>query len=77
MISIYPNPNMGNFRLFNAENEEMIISIYNVYGQMVTETMIRPGDNSLAMAGASKGIYVIRFGSKDGKITGTTRMIVY
>ncbi|MFA4862751.1 MAG: lamin tail domain-containing protein, partial [Bacteroidales bacterium] len=77
MIRIYPNPNEGSFRLINPYNEEMLVSIYSVYGQMVTEIMIKPGDNSLALANTSKGTYVIRFSSKNGKILGTELMIIY
>jgi len=77
MIRIYPNPNEGSFRLINPYNEEMLVSIYSVYGQMVTEIMIKPGDNSLPLANTSKGTYVIRFSSKNGKILGTELMIIY
>jgi len=77
VIRIYPNPNEGSFRLVNPYNDEMLVSIYSVYGQLVTETMIIPEDNSMVLANASKGIYIIRFSSKDGKFLGTERMIVY
>jgi len=76
-IRIYPNPNDGNFRLINPFNEEMLVSIYSVYGQLVTEIVIKPGDNSLALTWSSKGIYVIRYSSMNGKIQRTERMMIY
>jgi PKD repeat protein len=77
MIRIYPNPNEGSFRLVNPYNTELYVSIYSVYGQKVTETVIKSGDNSMSLAGASNGIFIIRFSSKDGKILGTEQIIVY
>jgi PKD repeat protein len=76
-LGIYPNPNTGSFRLINPFNEEMLLSIYTVYGQLVKEEMIVPGDNSLVISEASKGIYIIRYGSQDGKIQKTGRMVIY
>ena len=55
----------------------MLVSIYSAYGQKVTETVIKPGDNSMALAGAAKGIYVIRFSSMDGMNRGTKYLMVY
>jgi len=76
-LSIYPNPNHGSFRLMNPFSEEMLVSIYSVYGQLVNEIRVKSGDNSIALTGASAGIYFIRFGSRDGKIISTERMVIY
>jgi hypothetical protein len=76
VITINPNPNKGTFRLFNPYNEEVLISIYSVYGQPVAESMINPGDNYLALNDVSEGIYLLRYCSKDGKIQKTERMII-
>jgi PKD repeat protein len=76
-IQIYPNPNNGSFRLVNPFSEEMLVSVYSVYGQLVNKISVKPGDNSLSLTRASAGIYVVRFGSKDGKIMKTERMVIY
>lgn len=76
-IRIYPNPNNGSFRLINQFSEEMLVSVYSVYGQLVNEISVKPGDNSFGLTGASSGIYVIRFSSRDGKIMKTERMVIY
>jgi hypothetical protein len=43
----------------------------------VTEIIINPGDNSLILTGISKGLYFVRYSSKDGNIRNSDRMIVY
>ena len=38
MINIFPNPNNGTFTLevFNVENEDVYVNIYNIHGQKVS-----------------------------------------
>lgn len=76
-ISIYPNPNNGSFRLVNTLNEEIVVAVYSIYGQLVQELMLSPGDNSMTLKDAAEGIYMIRYSSKDGKINKTERMIIF
>jgi hypothetical protein len=76
-ILVYPNPNNGNVRMFNPFAGDVLVSLYSAYGQPVTHIMVKPGDNILSLNDVAKGIYIIRFGDKEGKILKTERMIIY
>jgi hypothetical protein len=71
-----PNPNDGNFRMVNPLEEEVIVTIHTIYGQMVNEFPLIPGDNRIALAEAANGIYIISYISKDGKLRKTERLII-
>jgi PKD repeat protein len=75
-VKIYPNPNTGNFSLINNYNESLVVSIYSIYGQLVNEILLMPGDNKIALTDAADGIYMVSYSSKDGKIRKTERMII-
>ncbi len=75
-IRIYPNPNTGSFSLINNFNEDLVVSIYSVYGQLVDEIILTPGDNKLALEDAADGMYMVSYSSKDGKIRKTEKMII-
>lgn len=76
-IRLYPNPNQGNFQLFNPYNEELCATIYSPYGQLDYEMIMKPGYNIEDLTGLSKGIYVIYYFGKNGFKRGFERMIVY
>jgi hypothetical protein len=75
-VSVYPNPNNGKFNLSNNSGEDLPVTIYSVDGQKVTEVMLIPGDNQLALPAEADGIYIVRFSSKDGSIRKTERMVI-
>ncbi len=76
VVRIYPNPNNGNFNLLSNYSEEVVVSIYSVYGQLVSEVILVPGDNQLSLEGTADGVYILSYRSQDGKICKTERMIV-
>jgi PKD repeat protein len=76
VVKIYPNPNTGSFNLVNSFNEDILVSIYTVYGQLVENLVLIPGDNQVALSGAAGGIYIVSYNSIDGRIRKTERMIV-
>jgi PKD repeat protein len=75
-VIIYPNPNAGNFNLMNNYNEELRVEVYSVYGQLIMEIVLAPGENRVAFEGAAEGIYMVKFNSLDGRISETRKMIV-
>lgn len=76
-IRIYPNPNTGSFHLSNSDHEDLLVSIYSVYGQQLLEQVIKPGDNFIDLYGTAAGIYIIRFENRILKIPDNERMIIY
>jgi hypothetical protein len=77
MITIYPNPNKGSFRLNNRYNEELLASIYSTYGQLIFERIMMPGNNYVELAGVSEGIYVIYYRYPSVIKVGSKKLIVY
>lgn len=71
-LSIYPNPNNGNFTIAGLElfsnNKNMQLRIYNIFGQKVYVENISAFYNSrkeLSLAEHPDGIYIVRL--TDGK----------
>lgn len=76
-LGIYPNPNNGSFRLINPYNEEISVSVYSIYGQLVKSAMIGTGESMIDLGEAADGIYMIRYNSRDGKAMQSERIIVF
>jgi hypothetical protein len=62
-ISIYPNPNNGNFVI--EYSEESKITIYNSLGQIIIEEKNSGSKKDLSLKGFSNGIYFVRVSSQD------------
>jgi hypothetical protein len=75
-LRIYPNPNNGEFFLSNNYKDEFVIRIYSVYGQLVDEIILAPGENRIALAETAKGVYVVSYESKDGMVRNAEKMMI-
>ena len=64
-VSIYPNPNIGNFIIQSTDN--LHLSIYDLNGQLVHKQYINSGRNEV-MLNLSKGVYLTEFTSKKVKM---------
>ncbi|MBL7900956.1 MAG: T9SS type A sorting domain-containing protein, partial [Bacteroidia bacterium] len=57
-LSIYPNPNNGEFNI--SSKEDMNLVLINELGQVVMELSLNEGNNHLVnVKGLSEGIYII------------------
>jgi hypothetical protein len=63
-LSVYPNPANNVIYVDNAEGQQ--IRIYNVYGQMVVNTVLE--NSSVDVASLEAGIYVVTVGKSTTKI---------
>ncbi len=70
-ISIYPNPNNGEFDLTidNAKIEQVTINIFDVYGRMIYSNSLSNKLNRISLSEVSSGIYTVRVSSKDQTVT--------
>ncbi len=61
-VSIYPNPNNGNFYIGNKDNFSGIITIYDMTGKVCYETKITESDEIIHINAADlpDGLYVVR-----------------
>ncbi|MBK7667406.1 MAG: T9SS type A sorting domain-containing protein [Sphingobacteriaceae bacterium] len=58
VITVFPNPNNGNFSLQTKFEDNFDVTIYNAIGQIVKEGANLSGINKIDLSG-SKGIYNI------------------
>jgi len=81
-VSVYPNPNNGNFEVFchsvlpEAGEESLpIIQVYNLLGEKVFTETLRPaiggtqGDNTININSQPDGVYFMQIITSDGNIT--------
>ncbi|MES2763705.1 MAG: T9SS type A sorting domain-containing protein [Bacteroidota bacterium] len=60
-ITVYPNPNNGEFNLFiNEISEDMVVEVYNSVGQVVLKQNIDQNQTVLNINGETSGIYFIK-----------------
>ncbi|MEJ5303030.1 MAG: family 16 glycosylhydrolase [Bacteroidales bacterium] len=59
LFSIKPNPARNRLNLYSDMKEAFSARIFNLTGEVVTEVLILPGDNSLAINNLKPGIYFI------------------
>jgi hypothetical protein len=71
IISIYPNPNNGEFVIETAR--PLSIRILNSLGQLIEEKLLYEGKNKILLSEEAKGIYFVEF--KDNKQTKTAKLI--
>ena len=75
-LRAYPNPNNGNFKLANPLEEELIVKVHTIYGQLVNEFPLIPGETRTSLSETANGIYIVSYISRDGKFRKTERMII-
>jgi hypothetical protein len=75
--SVYPNPGNGNFfvSLQNA-TDEYSISVYNITGERITQTVLNPDITELDLSTAAKGIYLYRITTAAGDCLTTGKIVV-
>ncbi len=59
-ISIYPNPNRGNFHVDLKEKSNSSVEITNISGQVVYKKILNNLNNEIKLNGFSKGIYFVK-----------------
>jgi hypothetical protein len=64
-LSIYPNPNNGEFTL--VTETEMLLEITDQLGRLVKTIEVKKGQNEINLTGITQGIYLLS-GSSNGKI---------
>ena len=63
-VKLYPNPTSG---LLSIEAEEMTsVSVYDILGQCVMQTVVEDGQAVLDMSSLQKGIYLIKLSTHNG-----------
>ncbi len=78
-ITLYPNPNGGQFTIaFSNPNfsGSQTIEIYNILGEKVLKTIITSSNTELDLSTQSKGIYMYKVLSESGQPIGTGKFII-
>ncbi len=70
-ISLYPNPNNGEFKLTidNAGLEKVEVTIFDIYGKIVYSNLLTDKVNDISLLGVSAGIYTVRIMANQQTIT--------
>ncbi|MEN8828408.1 MAG: S8 family serine peptidase [Flavobacteriales bacterium] len=70
-VSIYPNPNNGEFDLTidNAKINDVNVTIFDVYGRMVYSNTLTNKINRIQLDNIASGVYSVRITSKDQTVT--------
>jgi Leucine-rich repeat (LRR) protein len=76
-IKAYPNPVSESMKVeWDAQSQEVQVSIYNLLGELVKQQIIFKNDNTMDMRDLSNGQYLIKVSSSDNKVDGTFRVII-
>ena len=67
VVEVYPNPvgDLLNIRLENAENEEIVMKLYDAAGRLLSRKILSNNQETVPMKDLAPGIYLLRI-TKDG-----------
>lgn len=74
-VKMYPNPVSSKINFDFDENEKLNIKIYNLLGKEILNNSVDKTNNSISVSQLSKGIYIAKITSKDGKSFSTKRFL--
>jgi plastocyanin len=66
-IGMYPNPASSKINFDLKNNEELNVKIYNLLGKEVLNSSIDKTNNAISIATLSKGMYIAKITSTNGK----------
>jgi PKD repeat protein len=76
-VSLYPNPNNGQFTVAITNIKNPSIKIYNVLGQEVySQASIERSSVNIDLSAQAKGIYIYRVFSENGSSVSTGRLVI-
>jgi hypothetical protein len=65
-ISLYPNPNIGQFRIGNEESG--VVEVYNLRGQRIYAQLIVQTNEFIQLGQVPTGVYLLRFIQENGTV---------
>jgi plastocyanin len=74
-IRIYPNPASSKINFDMNNNEQLNVKIYNLLGKEVLNSSIDETNNSISVATLSKGMYIAKITTTDGKSFFTRKFV--
>jgi len=77
-ITIYPNPNNGQFTILQSSiaNAKSSVEIYNVLGEMIKNIGLTGTTNQIDLSAQPEGIYLYRVISENGNLIGQGKLII-
>jgi len=78
-VSVYPNPNNGNFTLVIASVTKQslnTVEIYNVLGEKIYQSNIYSDNSEINLTGQPNGIYLYRVITETGELVGQGKVVV-
>lgn len=74
-IGMYPNPASSKINFDMNNNEQLNVKIYNLLGKEVLNSSIDGTNNSISVATLSKGMYIAKITTTDGKNFSTRKFV--
>lgn len=76
LFNLYPNPaiDIVTLNIYNSNNENFEINIYDITGELVRAKMIKQNQRQISIRDLSDGIYVVEIKSKEG--SGKQKLII-
>jgi hypothetical protein len=65
-LSLYPNPNNGQFRIGNEESG--VVEVYNLRGQRIYTQLIVQTNEFIQLGQVPTGVYLLRFIQENGTV---------
>jgi N-acetylneuraminic acid mutarotase len=77
-ITVYPNPNNGNFtiQLSGVSAQSSVVEIYNAIGQEVYTGLLASDNNNVELTSKATGVYLYRIISENGNLLGQGRLVI-
>lgn len=60
-VKIYPNPATTKVNIQSTWNQPLEVAIFSIAGAKVRTVVVKPGHNSLSVAGLSRGTYLLKY----------------
>lgn len=73
VITIYPNPASSFIEISNSSKTAIVISVYNILGDIVLSNTVAEGLKTIDISNLSSGIYIVAF--NDGEEVRTQRLV--
>jgi hypothetical protein len=73
-LSVYPNPNNGEFYIVNGNAQTVSMTIYNSVGQLVLQGRLDKAESRINLTAYGKGLYYVQLSGND--FSKTVKLVV-
>ncbi len=67
-ISVYPNPVHDKTTVTLEGTSSMVYSLYSINGKLISQGILKPGQNLLDISNLKPGVYILKSGSRNARV---------